>query len=574
MVTSSHMRQNQSLQAVFAACRSGLVGVGVFSALMNILLLTGPFYMLQIYDRVLSSHSVPTLVALSVLVVGLLAIYGLFDFIRTRLMARLAAILDLKLAEPTFEASIAGPFKTPQLGDPARELRTVRQFIASPAAAGLFDIPWFPFYLAVVFLLHPWLGGLAILGGMVLIGLAILNAVFSRAPEEDANEASLQEERFLGASRLNAETVIAMGMMGNIKQQWSRLHERTLKTGQAGTDGNARFTSLSRALRLILQSAILGLGAYLVIGNELSPGALIAASIIFARALAPVDMAVAQWRGIVAAFQSWGRLEATVLSAPSRVAPLQLDLPSQHLHLEDFAVSAPHQPKMLAQNVSFSLKAGEGLGIIGASGSGKSSLLRGLVGVWPQPKGELRFDGATLDQWSDEDRGHFIGYLPQDVLLFDGSIAENIARFDPDAASETILEAAKRAGVHELILSLPDGYETLIGTGGLSLSAGERQRIGLARAVYNTPFLVVLDEPNAHIDADGEQALIGTINQLREAGSIVIVVAHRRAAIANIDKLLFMHQGEAHIFGPKDQVMEHIAQMRGQQSGALRIVKT
>ncbi len=566
--------ENTSLQLVFKACRSGLIGVAVFSALMNILLLTGPFYMLQIYDRVLASHSIPTLVALSVLVVGLLAIYGLFDFIRTRLMARLAAILDLELADPTFEASIAGPFKNPQLSDPARDLRSVRQFIASPAAAGLFDIPWFPFYLGVVFLLHPWLGWLAILGGLVLIALAILNGFFSRAPEQAANQAGFEEDRFLGISRLNAETVLAMGMMGNIKRQWSSMHETALSAGQAGSDSNARFTSLSRALRLILQSAILGVGAYLVIGNELSPGALIAASIIFARALAPVDMAVAQWRGIVAAYQSWGRLGHAVLSNPPRGEQLQLELPSKNLTLDNFAVSAPHQQKLLAQKVSLGLKAGEGLGIIGASGSGKSSLLRGLVGVWPTHKGEMRLDGATLDQWSDEDRGKFIGYLPQDVLLFDGTIADNISRFQKDAPSETILEAAKRAGVHKLILSLPEGYETLIGTGGISLSAGERQRIGLARAIYNTPFLVVLDEPNAHIDADGEQALIAAISQLREAGSIVIVVAHRRAAIANIEKLLFMHQGEAHIFGDKDQVMDYIAKLRGQQSGALRIVKT
>jgi ATP-binding cassette subfamily C protein len=565
--------KSNSCSVSLKACRSGFIGVGIFSALMNILLLTGPFYMLQIYDRVLASHSVPTLVALSILVAGLLAIYGLFDFLRTRLMVRLAAILDLELADQTFEASVSGPFKRPMLGDPSRDLRTVRQFISSPAAAGLFDIPWFPFYLGVVFLLHSLLGWLAIFGAFVLITLAILNAVFSRAPELTANQAGFQEDQFLGLSRLNAETVVAMGMMGNLKRQWFSLHEQVLSAGQAGADSNARFTSLSRALRLILQSAILGVGAYLVIGNELSPGALIAASIIFARALAPVDMAVAQWRGIVAAYQSWGRLGQAVLSIAPRDQHIQLELPKETIILEEFSVTAPNQEKYLAERVSFELKAGEGLGIIGASGSGKSSLLRGLVGVWPNPKGEMRVDGATLDQWSDEDRGKFIGYLPQDVLLFDGTIAENIARFQESAPSEKILEAAKRAGVHNLVLSLPDGYETIIGASGVSLSAGERQRIGLARAIYDTPFLVVLDEPNAHIDADGEQALIAAISQLREAGSIVIVVAHRRAAIANIEKLLFMHDGKAQAFGEKDKVMEHIAKMRGQKSGALRIVK-
>jgi ATP-binding cassette subfamily C protein len=567
-----HLKDNP-YSVAFKTIRSGLIGVGVFSALMNILLLTGPFYMLQIYDRVLASHSVPTLVALSVLVAGLLAIYGLFDFLRTRLMVRLAAILDLELADQTFEASVSGPLKRPQFGDPARDLRTVRQFITSPAAAGLFDIPWFPFYIGVVFLLHSLLGWLAIFGAFVLITLAMLNAVFSRAPELNANQSGFQEDQFLGISRLNAETVVAMGMMGNLKRQWFSLHEKVLSAGQVGADSNARFTSLSRALRLILQSAILGVGAYLVIGNELSPGALIAASIIFARALAPVDMAVAQWRGIVAAYQSWGRLGQAVLSIAPREEHIQLELPKKTIILEEFSVTAPHQEKCLAELVSFELKAGEGLGIIGASGSGKSSLLRGLVGVWPSPKGEMRVDGATLDQWSDEDRGKFIGYLPQDVLLFDGTIAENIARFQESAPSEKILEAAKRAGVHNLVLSLPDGYETIIGASGVSLSAGERQRIGLARAIYDTPFLVVLDEPNAHIDADGEQALIAAISQLREAGSIVIVVAHRRAAIANIEKLLFMHDGKAQAFGEKDKVMEHIAMMRGQKSGALRIVK-
>lgn len=569
----SNKIEKTSLNTVYLACRYGLIGVGIFSALMNILLLTGPFYMLQIYDRVLTSHSIPTLVALSILVAGLLSIYGLFDFLRTRLMVRLAAILDLELSDQTFEASVSGPLKRPMLGDPSRDLRTVRQFINSPVAAGLFDIPWFPFYIGVVFLLHSLLGWLAIFGAFVLITLAILNAIFSRAPELTANQTGFQEEQFLGLSRLNAETVVAMGMMGNLKRQWFSMHEKVLSSGQTGADSNARFTSLSRALRLILQSAILGVGAYLVIGNELSPGALIAASIIFARALAPVDMAVAQWRGIVAAYQSWGRLGQAVLSIAPREEHIQLELPKETIILEEFSVTAPNQEKYLAERVSFELKAGEGLGIIGASGSGKSSLLRGLVGVWPSPKGEMRVDGATLDQWSDEDRGKFIGYLPQDVLLFDGTIAENIARFQESAPSEKILEAAKRAGVHNLVLSLPDGYETIIGGQGVSLSAGERQRIGLARAIYDTPFLVVLDEPNAHIDADGEQALIAAISQLREAGSIVIVVAHRRAAIANIEKLLFMHDGKAQAFGEKDKVMEHIAKMRGQKSGALRIVK-
>ena len=562
------------LGAALVACRKGLIGVFAFSALMNILLLTGPFYMLQIYDRVLTSHSMPTLMALTILVVGLLAILGLFDFFRSRIMARLAALLDLKISNATFKASVFSRLNGQATGDPSLDLRTLRQFMGGPAATGIFDIPWFPFYIGVIFLLHPWLGFLSVFGAILLVALAARNAYLSRAPERAAAQAGLLEDRFTSVSRQNAETVAAMGMLGDLSRRWQVLHCDSIKAGMVSANSNGRYASWSRTVRMILQSAILGMGAYLVIGNELSAGSLIAASIIFARALAPVDMAIAQWRGIVAAQQSFRRLEALVVDDSHEHDIVSLDQPSKSFTVSALSVATPDMKSLLAQDVSFELTPGDGLGIIGASGSGKSSLLRGLVGVWPNVQGEIRIDGATPDQWSDADRGAFTGYLPQDVHLFDGTIAENISRFRPDAQSEQVLAAARLAGVHDLVLSMPEGYETLIGGQGVTLSAGERQRVGLARALYGAPFLIVLDEPNAHIDAEGEQALVCAIDRLRDMGSIVIVVAHRQAAIANIPKLLFMHDGRPQCVGEKDKVLEHIAGISRRKNGALRVVKS
>ena len=560
-------------EAATGACRSGLTGVFFFSAIMNVLLLTGPFYMLQIYDRVLTSNSLPTLVALSALVLVLLGLYGLFDFVRGRLMTRLANNLDLHLADRVYEESIrAGPIG--ESSDPSRDLRTVRQFMASPVAAGLFDVPWLPFYIAVVWLLHPVLGMIAIAGALFIVCIAILNGWASRKPSQEASAMALREDRFVGTSKQNGETIKAMGMLGDMQRAFAGLHRESLASGQKGTDRNAVFAAPTRSIRLILQSAILGVGAYLVITSELSPGAMIAASIIFARALAPVDMAIAQWRGVVAAKQAWGRLKEALAQRTEATRSVALEPPCQSLAVEDLYVGPPGKDRALVSRVALDLVAGEGLGIIGASGCGKSSLLRGLVGAWPVLRGEIRIDGATPDQWSAEDRGKFIGYLPQEVYLFDGTVAQNIARFRSDATSEQIVEAAKIAGAHELILQLPDGYETLLGTGGITLSAGQRQRVALARALFGEPFLVILDEPNAHIDSAGEQALLTAVDDLRARGAIVIVVAHRKAAIGRLDKLMLLRDGEPQIFGPKDEVLKQVAASAYDAEGGLRVVRT
>lgn len=557
-----------------AFTRAGVIGVIAFSMIMNILLLTGPLYMLQIYDRVLTSQSLPTLMALSILVVGLLATFGIFDFIRTRAMARIAAGLDLKLADEAFIRTVrAGRSDKAGDGEALRDLRTVRQFIASPAATGLFDIPWLPFYIAVVFLLHPMLGWLAVAGAIVLIIIALMNENRSRGPSRKAGLAAFGEDGFVAAARGNAETIRAMGMTNDLRRRWRGLHETALDDGQSAADANGLYASTSRSLRLMLQSAILGVGAYFVIQGTLSPGALIAASIIFARALAPVDQAVAQWRTILTARQSWDRLKEVLAQVPVSERLVALRKPERSLTLTNVAVAAPGGERQIVEDVNFRVEAGEGVGIIGPSGCGKSTIVRALIGAWETSAGEIRIDGATFDQWDEAELGRHIGYLAQDVHLFDGTVAQNIARFRSNATSEEVITAAEMAGVHDLIVSLPDGYDTMIGPHGLILSAGQRQRVGLARAVFGTPFLVVLDEPNAHLDAFGEQALRHAIRALRQAGSAVIVVAHRKMAIAELNKLLLVENGKVIAFGEKEAILKQITdKAQASQGGNLRAV--
>jgi ATP-binding cassette subfamily C protein PrsD len=567
--------QSTVVADALGSSRAGLRGAFVFSLVMNVLLLTGPFYMLQIYDRVLTSQSLPTLTALSILVVALLLLYGFFEFLRARLMARVAAMVDLRLAGTAFQEALrlaGGGAASAASAEALRDLRGVRQFLASPAAAGLFDVPWMPVYLAVIFLLHPALGWVAVGGSLALIVIALANERYGRLPSQQLILSATREDGFVASARLNAETVKAMGMLGDLARLWGAHHGQAAEAQRNAGDPIAGFAALSRSLRLILQSAILGVGAYLAIANELSPGALIAASIVFGRALAPVDMVVAQWRTIAGARQSWNRLKATLARANKDiVVATELPAPRQNLVVDQLYVGPPDERGIIVQNVSFKLAAGEALGVIGASGSGKSTLARALVGAWPAVRGEVRLDGATLSQWDDAVLGHHIGYLPQDVHLFDGTVAENISRFRAGASSEDIVAAAKLAGTHDIIVQLPDGYDTRIGAQGATLSAGQRQRLGLARAIFGGPFLIVLDEPNAHLDAEGELALVAAIDALRAAGKIIVVVAHRKTAITKVDKLVWMEDGKASAFGPKDQVLADIRQ-KASSNGGLRVV--
>jgi ATP-binding cassette subfamily C protein len=424
----------------------------------------------------------------------------------------------------------------------------------------LFDLPWIPLYLAICFAFHPLIGFAALAGAIILIVLTLLTEILMRAPARAATEAAVARNGLAEASRRNAEALVAMGMAGHIAARWSEANRQYMRSQQEASDLGGGLGAISKVLRMMLQSGVLAVGAYLVIHQEASAGIIIAASILSARALAPVDLAIANWKGFVAARQSWQRLNRLLTMSPARLAPMQLQTPVHRLTVEAVSASPPGVPKIVVQDITFELEAGQGLGIIGPSGSGKSSLVRLLVGVWQPMRGNVRLDGAALDQWASDALGRHIGYLPQDVELLAGTVAENIARFEPNPDNEAVIAAAKAVGVHDLIVRLPAGYDTPIGEQGSALSAGQAQRVALARAVYRDPFLVVLDEPNSNLDSEGEEALTRAILGVRERMGIVIVVAHRPSAIAGVDRLLMMNQGKAQTIGPKDEVLSKVLQ--------------
>ena len=546
------------LRKALGSCTSAFLIIGMFSGVINILMLTGAFFMLQVYDRVLPSRSVPTLVALAILTGCLFLAYGILDMIRARVLARVGGTLDEALSERVYDAVVRLPLKSASQGDglqPVRDLDAVRSFLSGQGPAALFDLPWLPIYLGIIFALHPMLGVTASVGAVVLVSLTLMTEILTRRPIKAATGFNTHRNGIAEASRRNAEVLTAMGMATRLRRQWSVANERYVASNRQATDVSGGFGSFSRSLRMMLQSAVLGVGAYFVIHGQATAGIIIAGSILVARALAPVDLAIANWRGFVAARQGWRRLSKVLELLPPRTSPMQLPAPRTKLSVEGASAVPPGLQKAVVNDVSFSIAAGQGLGVVGASGSGKSSLARMLVGVWQPARGRVRLDGADLSQWSSDALGPHIGYLPQDVELFAGSVAENIARFDPEAEPEAIIEAAKAAGVHDLIVSLSDGYETELGEQGQALSAGQRQRIALARALYGKPFLVVLDEPNSNLDTEGEAALTKAILGVRARGGIVIVVAHRQSALAGVDLLLVLANGRAMSFGQKDELL-------------------
>lgn len=539
--------------------------VGIFSGVINLLALTGSIYMLQVYDRVIPSRSMSTLLGITLLMLGLYVVHGLLDMLRARIMSRIGLKFDKDVRADVFDIVMLMPLRARQRGtdlQPIRDLDQIRSFLATPGPIALFDMPWMPVFVLIIYWMHPWLGMLAIAGALILTTIAIITEAMSRKPIREAAMSSGRRHNLAEASRRNAEVVRAMGMGGRVKSLWLDESRHHLMDQRKSADVTGGFGSLSKGLRMVLQSAMLGLGAYLVILGEATPGVMIAGSILMSRALAPVETAIGHWRGFVGARQSLKRLKELFALIPDAVEPMQLPPPEKNLSVEGLWVAAPGLQSPIVRGVTFSLKAGAGLGIIGPSASGKSTLARALVGVWqPMPeRGTVRLDGAALDQWVPEELGKHIGYLPQDIELFDGTIAQNIARFDPLMASAAIIKAALAAGVHDMILQMPQGYDTHIGEGGAALSAGQRQRVALARALYGDPFLVVLDEPNSNLDANGDKALAEAIRTVRGRGGIVIVIAHRPSVLAGLDELLAMAQGQQKAFGPKDEVLAQVTQ--------------
>ena len=531
----------------------------VLSGVINLLALTGAFYMLQIYDRTLASQSIPTLLALSILAIGLYLFQGVLDVLRSQILVRMGARVDVQLAPLAHKVTIDMPrfgFSTTEAIERGRDVDTLRQFLGGQGPIALFDLPWMPIYLAFCYLLHPWLG-VAVLGGALLLaGLTLLTEVLTRRLAQTTHQAAITRQTLADAHARNADVIRAMGFAGRAIDRFTAANSEHIALQTRTNDIAGTLSGLSKVLRMILQSAVLGLGAYLTIKGELSAGAIIAASVASARALAPVDMAIAQGKNVVAARRSYARLGDTLSAIDDTAAHVQLPPPQHGVKVEKVTVATPSNGTIVMSDVSFELKAGQALGLIGPTGSGKSSLAKALTGVWPLVRGAVRLDDAELQQWPADALGRHIGYLPQDVALLEGTIADNICRFDPAPDSAAILAAAKAAGVHELIVRLPRGYQTELGANGTTLSSGQRQRIGLARALYGQPFLVVLDEPNSNLDSEGEAALTEALKGIRKRGAIAIVIAHRPSALVAVDLVGIVQGGRITAFGNKDEILQ------------------
>jgi len=546
------------ISAFLVSCRRIFWSLAAFSGLSNLLMLTGSFFMLQVYDRVLPGRSIPTLVALLVLAIVLYLFQGGLDLVRSRISGRIGRYFDEKLGLRVFEALVRLPLKTRGDGDglqPLRDLDQVRSFLSGGGPTALFDLPWMPVYLGICFLFHFWIGVTALVGALVLVGITIMTETRTRAPAKASSRLAVSRSALAVEGRRNAEVLQAMGMRRQAALRWQDINGKYLAAHERASDIGSGLGGLSKVFRSILQSMVLAVGAVLVINQESTAGIIIAGSILSARALAPVEVAIANWKGFIGARQSGSRLDQLLKLLPAEEEPLALPAPTEALVVEQLYVAAPSSEKQILSDISFQLRSGQAVGIIGPSGSGKSTLARALVGVWPRLRGKIKLDNAALEHWSPDALGKHIGYLPQDVELFEGSIAVNIARFDLQATPEGVLQAARAAGAHDLILSFPDGYATKIGEGGMALSAGQRQRIGLARALYGNPFLVVLDEPTSNVDSEGEDALTEAILSVRRRGGIVAVIAHRPKALEGVDQVLVIGEGRVQSFGPKEEVL-------------------
>jgi ATP-binding cassette subfamily C protein len=549
------------LRAARRENRRLFAAVFLFSVFVNLLMLTGPLYMLQVYDRVLGSRSEETLVALSVLVTCLFVAMGILDFARGRVMARVGARFQDRLDRRVFAAAMKRSALVPNDASAVaaqRDLESVQRLLSSPVLLALFDIPWTPLFIAAIFIFHPWLGYLAVAGGVILVVVTVLNQWVTTQPLKEANNATIRSERIGDQLRSEAEVMQALGMTGAGFDRWQKARGVALAQSISAADKSGLFGSTTKTFRMFLQSAILGLGAWLVLRGELSAGAMIAASILMGRALAPIELAVGQWSVVQRAQEGWGRLAELLSRVPEEPPHTALPRPRAVLEATNLTVVPPGETMATLRMVSFRLEPGQALGVIGPSGSGKSTLARALIGVWRPAGGKVRLDGAALDQYDPDVLGSYMGYLPQRVTLFDGTIAENIARLRADPDGDKVVEAAKKAAAHDMILKLPEGYDTRVSALGGRLSGGQIQRIGLARAMYGDPVILVLDEPNSNLDNDGSMALNIAIRAMKEAGKSILIMAHRPAAIQECDLLMVMEDGMRKAFGPRDTVLREM----------------
>lgn len=531
--------------------------LGIFTAFINILMLAPSVYMLQVYDRVLPSRNELTLLMLTLIVLAMFGVMALLEYVRSMVVIRIGSQLDSQLNTRVYTAAYERNLKNgaSDTGQILGDLTTVRQFITGSSLFAFFDVPWFPIYLLVIFLFNPWMGLFALIGSFLLIALAIVNEVISQKPLREASKLSILSTRLASANLRNAQVIEALGMLPNLKQRWLHLHQGFLNNQQLASERAVRIASITKFVRLSLQSLMLGLGGWLAIDGHVTPGMMIAGSILMGRTLAPIEQVINVWKNWHATHLAYQRLVKLLAQYPQRAAGMSLPPPEGLVTVKEVTATPPgSRTDNVLRNISFELHPGDVLGIIGPSASGKSTLARLLVGIWPVTEGVVRLDNADIYQWSKDELGPYIGYLPQDIELFSGTIAENITRFNP-VESAKVIDAAKLAGVHELILRFPKGYDTEIGNEGNGLSGGQKQRIGLARALYGDPSLVVLDEPNSNLDDAGERALNQAIISLRLRRKTVVLITHRTNLLSITNKLLVLTNGEISAFGPTQQVM-------------------
>ncbi|MBG0839643.1 type I secretion system permease/ATPase [Ectopseudomonas toyotomiensis] len=555
------MQPSNEILAALAACRRGFVSVGAFSAVINLLMLAPALYMLQVYDRVLASGNHMTLAMLTLMVLGLYAFMGLLEWVRSLVVIRLGAQVDQLLGGRVYDATFDASLRVARgsSAQPLNDLTSLRQFATGNALFALFDAPWFPLYLAVLFLFHPWLGWLALGGAALLLVLSWANQWLTRVPLAEAGQLAIHSTQAASAQLRNAEATEAMGMLARLRQRWQAEHGRFLQLQNRASEQGSVFAAASKGVRLALQSLMLGLGALLAVDGQITPGMMIAGSILTGRVLGPLDQLIGAWKHWSGAQQAYQRLRDLLQAQPPRASGMSLPAPRGELRVEQLSACAPGSRTPVLAGVSFALEPGQRLVVLGPSGCGKSSLARLLVAAQVPLAGKVRLDGADLQQWDKQALGPHLGYLPQDVQLFAGSIAENIARFT-EVEADKVIAAAQMAGVHELILRLPQGYDTCLGEGGAGLSGGQKQRIGLARAVYGLPALIVLDEPDANLDEAGEQSLLAALDRLREQGRTLVLVSHRPTLLKGADQLLVLRAGQMQAFGPAARVLQDLQQ--------------
>ena len=556
--------QNEIAQAL-TSFKSTFRTVGVFSAIINLIMLVPSLYMLQVYDRVLPSRNETTLLMLTLIMLGAYVFMSALEFVRSFVLIRVGARLDMKLNTRVYTAAFEQSLRQGggNAGQALQDLTSLRQFLTGNALFAFFDAPWFPIYLLVIFLFNPWLGVFSLCGTLVLIALAYVNEKVSHKPLAEANTMAIASSTLATNNLRNAEVIEAMGMLPNLQARWFKLHGRFLRLQAEASEKAGIVGAFSKFMMVSLQSLVLGLGALLAVQGEVTPGMMIAGSILMGKAMGPVQMLIGVWRQFSSTRSAYERLTKLLAENPPRQPGMALPKPAGAISVENVTAAPPGSTVAVIKGLNFAIAAGDVLGVIGPSGSGKSTLARLMVGVWPSAVGKVRLDGADIAQWNKDDLGPHMGYLPQDIELFGGTVSENIARFG-EVDAEKVVQAAQRAGVHEMILMLPKGYDTLLGDGGGGLSGGQKQRLGLARAMYGDPSVLVLDEPNSNLDDIGEQALVKAITELRQRGKTIVLVTHRTSIIGITNKLLLMRDGIGQLFGPTDQVLAALSQQQAQ----------